>query len=778
MKPEFFRISSGLKNLIGSELITDNFVAVFELVKNSFDARASEVRITFENIYGDSAKIIIQDDGKGMDYDDLINKWLFVAYSAKKDQTEDQGDYRDDIKPKQVYAGAKGVGRFSCDRLGRYLNLFSIKNQPHSKIENLFIDWKEFEVDQKKEFITIPVQHQVLNSIDYNIEHGTILEITGVDKSEWNRDNFIRLKDRLSKLIRPDLHKSAEERKFKIILEVPVETEKDLEEIQKAEDEGKDEGYIYRNTVNGEIKNFVFDDLDIRTTKIVATVSEDGKFVSTRLDDGNLFVYDIKEKNKYKLLQNISITLYFLNRSAKSIFKRRMGIETVKYGNIFVYKNGFRIYPFGERGDDSLGIDNRAVQGYARYIGLRNLIGQIDIQGENVELREATSRDAGFVKTKTYFQLTSLDDSLLVATLRRLEKYVVDVTQWGINDENFEIEQSEESKTELVKLISNIFNDELLIQIKYNKDIIDILDQKEDKSAKKLLANFKRVAAESNDTELVKDARKLESQINQQAKALESATKELQDKSEETQTLREELEEQVGETLFARAVVGTETKELLSIQHHIYRHAAQHVTHYIDRLIEAINKNLPKDKLLDYVSKIAFENRKIITLSRFVSKAHFDTNTTKINQDLIAFVNEYAINVYKEYKQIALNNRKIDIQVKTPRNLSFITSFKPIEIIIILDNLLNNAFNAEATKVEISWSEYSSDEILLKVTDNGIGIPEKNLDKVFEFRFTTTNGSGLGLYHANEMMDKMKGKIEVTNNQNKPGVTFSLKFKK
>ena len=51
MKPEFFRISSGLKNLIGSELITDNFVAVFELVKNSFDAKAKEVKISFKDIY-------------------------------------------------------------------------------------------------------------------------------------------------------------------------------------------------------------------------------------------------------------------------------------------------------------------------------------------------------------------------------------------------------------------------------------------------------------------------------------------------------------------------------------------------------------------------------------------------------------------------------------------------------------------------------------------------------------------------------------------------------
>jgi len=134
MSDKYFKISSALKNLIGGDLITDNFVAVFELVKNSFDARATEVIITFENLYSTDAKIIIQDNGKGMDYTDLTEKWLFLGYSGKRDGTE---DYRDKINSGRIYAGAKGVGRFSCDRLGKYLNLISKSELPNSKIENV-----------------------------------------------------------------------------------------------------------------------------------------------------------------------------------------------------------------------------------------------------------------------------------------------------------------------------------------------------------------------------------------------------------------------------------------------------------------------------------------------------------------------------------------------------------------------------------------------------------------------------------------------------------------
>lgn len=74
LKPLHFKVSSGLKTVLGSELITDEQVAVFELVKNSFDANASEVYVYF-----DVDTIIIADNGLGMTLDDIHNKWLFVG---------------------------------------------------------------------------------------------------------------------------------------------------------------------------------------------------------------------------------------------------------------------------------------------------------------------------------------------------------------------------------------------------------------------------------------------------------------------------------------------------------------------------------------------------------------------------------------------------------------------------------------------------------------------------------------------------------------------------
>src|SRR5262245_48526589 len=110
--PSHFDVSAGLKTVLGRNLITDDEVAVFELVKNSFDAGANSVYLYF-----DSNKIVIADNGSGMSRDDLRDKWLFVAYSAKR-ELRSEADFRNRAADRRHFAGSYGIGRFSSDRLG------------------------------------------------------------------------------------------------------------------------------------------------------------------------------------------------------------------------------------------------------------------------------------------------------------------------------------------------------------------------------------------------------------------------------------------------------------------------------------------------------------------------------------------------------------------------------------------------------------------------------------------------------------------------------------
>jgi Histidine kinase-, DNA gyrase B-, and HSP90-like ATPase len=205
-----FRVSAGLKNIIGSELITDDFVAVYELVKNSYDAHARKVVVRFENLGDqDKATLTIIDDGKGMTRKDLYEKWLFVAYSAKRHNVEDEGlgdvDYRKLIGFDRPFAGAKGIGRFSCDRLGRYLTIHTRRDSNSDTFETLLVDWKNFEdVDQQRfEDIDIEYGQVAASEVADAVSHGTILTISGL-RTQWTYDRLLKLREELQKLITPE----------------------------------------------------------------------------------------------------------------------------------------------------------------------------------------------------------------------------------------------------------------------------------------------------------------------------------------------------------------------------------------------------------------------------------------------------------------------------------------------------------------------------------------------------------------------------------------------
>ena len=151
MITETFKIISHLKDILGRGLVTNEFVAVFELVKNGFDAGASSVAIEVDP---EAGRIAIVDDGKGMARRDIIERWLFLAYSAKADNSEDDNlhpDYRDRIRQRDQFAGSKGIGRLSCDTLGTNLILYS-RTFGETAVQKLSINWSDFEKDSKSEF--------------------------------------------------------------------------------------------------------------------------------------------------------------------------------------------------------------------------------------------------------------------------------------------------------------------------------------------------------------------------------------------------------------------------------------------------------------------------------------------------------------------------------------------------------------------------------------------------------------------------------------------------
>ena len=452
-----FKVSSGLKNLIGRDLISDKYIAIFELVKNSYDANASNVKISYLKSEKGKESFIISDNGNGMSYEDIIHKWLFVAYSEKKIQNRSKSTYREEIK--REVAGAKGVGRFSCDRLGSLLKVVTkTKNDIFAHVVN--VNWNNFEVDDTKEFIEIPVNYTQVAQLQSGYKTGTTLIVEEL-REEWNRDELLKLKHSLMKLISPDADKG--ELPFEIEMDVPSEKEKDDKLLLEYHDFKKNDEFrrkinLDRDIVNGKIRNDIFERFNLKTTNIEVIISKDGRSITSTLSDRGQYIFSVKEKNrKFALLKNIHISIFYLNQSAKISFTRQMGGVTPKsYGSVFIYKNGFRINPYGESGQDIFGIDQRKAQGWKRFLGTREIMGRISIKGDNDDFVETTSRAHGFIKTPA---VDMLSDLFVEKVLKVLEKYDVNLINWGepLKSKNNHIVTPDEIGNEIIsQFITNI----------------------------------------------------------------------------------------------------------------------------------------------------------------------------------------------------------------------------------------------------------------------------------------------------------------------------------
>lgn len=325
MITETFKIISHLKDILGRGLVTNEFVAVFELVKNGFDAGASSVAIEVDP---EAGRIAIVDDGKGMARRDIIERWLFLAYSAKADNSEDDNlhpDYRDRIRQRDQFAGSKGIGRLSCDTLGTNLILYS-RTFGETAVQKLSINWSDFEKDSKSEFGDIEVFLDQVDSFPKvncgsgePSENGTVLWITG-SRHFWDAEAIRRLRRYLAKLIDP----------FGTTTDVEVTTcligHKDQKDIDLS------------NIVNGPIENHISDVLQEKTTRISVTIIK-GK-METKIVDRGATMMHIREPYESPLSTRAKIhgDVYYLNRSAKMTFARRMGVPAVEFGSIFLFE--------------------------------------------------------------------------------------------------------------------------------------------------------------------------------------------------------------------------------------------------------------------------------------------------------------------------------------------------------------------------------------------------------------------------------------------------------
>lgn len=738
-----FRVSSGLKNIIGRDLISDKFIAIFELVKNSFDAGAHNVLLRFDHLDSDDATISIEDDGFGMSYQDIKNKWLFVAYSEKKPRNQGK-DFREKIK--RNVAGAKGVGRFSCDRLGASLTIVT-KTASDTYANQLEIDWDKFEIDDLNEFINIPV---VYNSIlDSSLKNcGTILRITRL-REEWDRATVLKLKKSLMKLINPEIENGTDS--FSIVFDVP-EMKADDQKIILENKLGWE-----RNVVNGKVYNDVFEKLNIKTTSIFVSIPDDGRSIQTALYDRGEFIFKFIEKNKdYTLLHGIQVKLFYMNKSAKQSFTRQMGgVQPVNYGSVFVYKNGFRVNPYGDPGEDVFSIDKRKAQGYNRNLGTREIMGRIIISGDNDEFVETSSRANGFVLTPSVEMLSQF---FLQKVLKVLERYVVNIICWG------EPLKTDPSRTimpldvadQIVDEFADISRKHDLISIDYNPALLSgDADKKRENGLAASIEKLEKVAQRSGNQAVLDLTRSVRSRTAEIMNQNADFDRQIRDASKELKQVKIQNSIREKQVFFLQGVANNTTKNLTNGMHLIYT-STEVARGYIDDIKELLKDvTFPQaSELVEYLSEIEKANRKANKIAELAIHGSQDLKQTD-KRDIAEYIQQYV------KTNMVISGIKYYVQAV---NKPCMCIFDPVAIGIIIDNAASNSKKAKSSQLNISFSEDSA-FIYIHFIDDGVGLNGNvNIDSLFEYGVSENSmqkGFGIGLNEIKELSEEMGGTAKI-----------------
>ena len=692
-----FKVSSGLKDIIGKDLITNELVAIFELVKNGYDADATEINLiinSYENY------IIIQDNGKGMNRDDIENKWLFVAHSEKKDSDK-------------VYAGSKGIGRFSCDRLGTKLKLISHKDYEVSKLE---IDWGEFEKDSLTKFEELDVTYTSLDVIEDSFiqKSGTILNISNL-RDTWDLNRVNKVIAALQRLVNPFV----DDGKININVKY-ISSSSGIAELDE---------YISNNVASV---------LDKKTIYIECEIKE--KEISITLYDKEKIIYSFKIENN-TILKDIYFKIYYMSFAAKYNFTKIMKTEPKNYGSIFLYKNNFRIFPYGEVDFDAFGLNLRKTQGFNRYLGHRELLGWINITDSENHFNEVTSRDRGFV-TNSY--TIEFEKVYMELVHRPLESYMQ-----LINFGNSDIDEIETDDTEAIQ--------KLIRRFKKYKFTVAPTYYELPKIAQPLEKKF----------ELLDDANTTLSEKKELQKNLKKATIELRKENEEVKKEKQKIDKEnirlKNEIEIKEKIISNEKPVRQDMLFHELGKAGKELTVTLQKMIRLMTLE-EYEKFSDSIYKIRRTSDKLSSIKKQILRLNFESFSNLENIELKSYLKSYVDNL-------------IDDTVKLKVSLGIGELYQNINVYdfgTLLDNLIINAQERNAKDIHIFFDE---DNKIMHFTSDTGPIDIDPIENIFNIGVTSKRrGTGLGMYICQQICKDFNWEISVQQLKSNV-VDFQIKFR-
>ncbi len=708
------RPAARLLHSLGKDLIMDDMAAIIELIKNSYDADATYSNIIFKSNYNNELIIEIVDDGCGMSYDTVTTKWLVPATDNKiKNAFSPSG--------KRRVLGEKGLGRYSASILGNHLEIITVSN---GEKVTLKIDWEllashdyldevEIEVDQEK-------------TVEKN---GTKIIITGDQEKleKWNTNK----KNLLSKELRKLLSPSKNDFPFNINLNF-----EDFPLVSYVKKKGVTIKETELFTESYHLKPYKL--MDFFDYQITAKVSEKGEcwycFTSEiEVEEGSFLVTEeeISEQNKSRnsktnieLPGAFEVDLRVFDRDPEAIeriIKRGLKDENGDYfgkletrkllddiSGVSIYKNDFRVRPYGEAGYDWLELNRERFLNPTFKISSNQISGMIFLDKENKKLNEKSARD-GLQEDIYYFGL----------------KYIISKIILELETRRFRIRRSQnaETKQTITGALESMF--------KYDE----------------LTQNITEVANKWN--------------------LPETGVKEIQLKLKESQNESKKTIKKIEKILAVYEKQATLGKLVNRLLHEGRKPLGffNNQSNLLKKSIASFIKNPSAEtakKIEDKVNKFGVHSKFLSDLFKQIEPFSSNRKGKKGNFNLEEVMNS----AYSAYE-----DKLKDVDFKYNFEVNDIYGYED-DFLVALANLIENSAywlkNQENKKIEI-YSHYLNGKLVVDFYDNGLGIDPKIVETkdLFELGYTSKpGGTGMGLTLAGEALKRNSFSLQVIKNSN------------